>query len=72
MKPRSKEPKPRELALYDGRLLLGTIIVRGKQYQAVAADGAPLGEFSNQKLAIGAITAISSGSSAQPAEMNTV
>jgi hypothetical protein len=63
----------RELALYDGRLLLGTIIVRRKQYQAVAADGAPLGEFPNQKLAVRAIMAMAaSGSTAQPAELSTV
>jgi hypothetical protein len=56
----------RELALYDGRC-----IVRWKQYQAFAADGAALGEFPNQKSAAGAIKVTSSsGSFVQPAEMS--
>jgi hypothetical protein len=57
----------RKLALYDGRC-----IVRWKQYQAFAADGAALGEFPNQKSAAGAIkvTSCSSGSFVQPAEMS--
>jgi hypothetical protein len=45
----------RELEMYNGRERLGTIIVRGRKYQALGRDGVVLGEFLNQRSAARAV-----------------
>ena len=55
---------PRELALYAGTTLIGTIVGGGRAWLAFTAAGNPLpGEFASQKAAVAAINNQSSSSS---------
>jgi hypothetical protein len=48
----AKAPKPaRQVAVYSGRELRGTIEIIGREFRAFAVSGHPLGIFANQKAA---------------------
>lgn len=47
--------EPREIFVYDGQFQVGVILITGKRFEAVAADGASLGEFSTQRCAYRAL-----------------
>jgi hypothetical protein len=44
------------LALYDGRVRMGSVTITAKGFTAVDAAGKKLGRFRNRKLALAAIT----------------
>jgi hypothetical protein len=63
---RRDRSEPRELDLYEGRERIGTIIVRGRKYQAFGRDGVGLGEFLDQRSAARAILQGVPGSGQEP------
>jgi hypothetical protein len=52
---RGDRAEPRELEMYAGRDRLGTIIVTGRTYQAMDADGGSLGYYPDQRSAARAV-----------------
>jgi hypothetical protein len=47
----------RELAVYDGQTLIGSIVVQGRSHEAFGADGVSLGKFTSVKAAAAEISA---------------
>jgi hypothetical protein len=52
----------RELAIYDGRDFVGTLLVLGRcEFRAIAANGAMVGDFATQRDAVRAAIAAAAG-----------
>jgi hypothetical protein len=57
--PVEKAPRPKPSALhavYNGQVLRGHVLSRGREFEAYGADGKPLGTFSTERDAADAIS----------------
>jgi hypothetical protein len=61
----------RELALYSGTRMLGTILIRGKRFEARTVDGKSISKYADQKSASAALAQLASSvARLRPSNMN--